>query len=742
MNIHRRLGLTSAEPVHPTGQELSLFERFREIRDATESLTSILSAEDQNLQSMPDASPVKWHRAHTTWFFETFVLAKLREYKPFHPAYSYLFNSYYDAVGSRHARPQRGLLSRPSAEEIAGYRRHVDEGMFDLLARRTDTETAALVELGLNHEEQHQELILTDILHAFAQNPLKPSYRGLRRTDSATPSELHFERFEGGIVEIGHRGDGFGFDNESPRHEALLQPFMLANRLITNGEWLEFMEAGGYRDPRHWLSDGWQCVVANGWNAPLYWEKRDGQWLSMTLSGLHPIDPGAPVAHVSFYEAEAFARWRGKRLPTEAEWERAARTLDPSQGNFRESGFLRPIANHSRQMFGDVWEWSASPYAPYPGYRAPDGAVGEYNGKFMVNQMVLRGGSCVTPRGHVRASYRNFFYPHQRWQFSGLRLADDVRSRVRRSSDTEEASPFLKDVWNGLSKPQKQLGSKYFYDANGAALFEEICRLPEYYPTRTECALLKDLAPELAEHLAPETTLVEYGCGSCLKTRILLDRVPLIGEYVPIDICGDSLAHTSAMLASEYPLLRIRAVTGDFMQPIILPEALRGKPLLGFFPGSTIGNLTDDEAIAFLARARKTLGPNGKLLIGIDLVKDLATLTAAYDDSAGVTAAFNKNVLAHINRELEGAFDLDRFAHRAIWNAGDHRIEMHLVSKVDQTVSVASRRFALRAGETIHTENCHKYTVENFSALAAQGGWALERSWQSESPEFAVLLLA
>jgi dimethylhistidine N-methyltransferase len=742
MNVQRRIGFAAAEPLRPTGVEPSLFERYRDLRDATEALAAPLSAEDQNLQSMPDASPVKWHRAHTTWFFETFVLAMVSGYKPFHPAYSYLFNSYYEAVGARHARPQRGLLSRPSAEEIGAYRRHVDEGMFDLLAGGMTAETAALVELGLNHEEQHQELILTDILHAFAQNPLKPAYHQLLTSGTASSLKFSFDWFEGGVIENGNRGEGFAFDNETPRHEVLLQPFALANRLVTNGEWLEFMEAGGYRDPKHWLSDGWQHVTANGWNSPLYWEERNGEWLSMTLSGLRPIDTDAPVAHVSFYEADAFARWRGKRLPTEAEWEHAAEALDPREGNFRESGYLRPVASNSRQMFGDAWEWTASAYAPYPGYRTPEGAVGEYNGKFMVNQMVLRGGSCVTPRGHVRASYRNFFYPQQRWQFSGLRLAEDVRSRARTKVEMEEPSPFLKDVWHGLSKPQKQLNSKYFYDSKGAALFDEICRLPEYYLTRTECALLKDLAPELAGHLAPDTALVEYGCGSCLKTRILLNRVPQIAEYVPIDICGDSLAQTSAMLASEYPLLRIRAVTGDFMQPIALPEELRGKALLGFFPGSTIGNLTDEEAVAFLARARDTLGRSGKLLIGIDLVKDPDTLIAAYDDSAGVTGAFNKNVLAHINAELGGSFDLEGFAHRAIWNANGHRIEMHLMSNVDQSASIGARYFAFRAGETIHTENCHKYTVGGFSTLAAQAGWSVEESWQSDSPEFAILLLA
>jgi dimethylhistidine N-methyltransferase len=741
MNIQRKIGFAGAEFVPAGGPEPSLLERFRDVRRATEALAAPLSAEDQNLQSMPDASPVKWHRAHTTWFFETFILSKVAGYRPFHPVYSYLFNSYYDAVGARHARPQRGLLSRPSAEDISAYRRQVDDAMFDLLAGGVDAATAALVELGLNHEEQHQELILTDLLHAFAQNPLKPAYTEFRATLDAPPPELRFERFEGGIVEIGRAGKGFTFDNESPRHEVLLQPFALANRLVTNGEWLEFMAAGGYRDPKHWLSDGWQCAVSNGWDAPLYWEERDGAWSSMTLAGLQPLDLGAPVSHISFYEADAFARWRGKRLPGEAEWEHAASTLDPCEGNFRESGLLRPAPpDNSRQMFGDVWEWTASAYAPYPGYRAPEGAVGEYNGKFMVNQMVLRGGSCVTPRGHVRASYRNFFYPHHRWQFTGLRLADDAPRHSRAKMD-REASPFLKDVWEGLSQPQKRLNSKYFYDSTGAALFEKICELPEYYLTRTECALLKDLAPELAERLAPGTALVEYGCGSCLKTRILLDRVPQIAEYVPIDICGDSLAHTSALLTSEYPLLGIRAVTGDFMQPIALPDALRAKPLLGFFPGSTIGNLTDAEADAFLARARETLGPTAKLLIGLDLVKDPETLIAAYDDSAGVTAAFTHNILVRINRELGGDFDLGAFEHRAIWNAAQHRIEAHLVSRTEQSVTICGRVFAFRAGETIHTESCHKYVVKDFAARAATVGWSLEQAWQSASPEFAVLLL-
>jgi dimethylhistidine N-methyltransferase len=740
MTMHPKHPPHAAETI---ASEPRLRARYRAVREATEELAAPLSAEDQNLQSMPDASPVKWHRAHTTWFFETFVLAKIAGYRPSDPAYSYLFNSYYEAVGPRHARPQRGMLSRPSAEEIGDYRRHVDAAMVALLSDGFDAQTAALTELGLNHEEQHQELILTDLLHAFAQNPLRPAYTEFRAAPhGVVAAAVEFDAFDGGTIEIGHTGDGFAFDNEGPRHQVVLQPFRLANRLVTNGEWLEFMAAGGYRDPKHWLSDGWQCVVANGWTAPLYWEERDGQWLSMTLAGLQPVDPEAPVCHVSFYEADAFARFRGKRLPTEFEWEHAAAALDPDEGNFREAGYLRPLPGSagSKQMFGDVWEWTASAYAPYPGFRPAEGAIGEYNGKFMVNQMVLRGGSCVTPRGHVRASYRNFFYPHQRWQFTGLRLAEDTPPHRRATMSTDSASEFREHVLNGLGKPQKQLSSKYFYDGRGAELFEEICRLPEYYLTRTECALLADLAPELAELLPPGTALVEYGCGSCLKTRILLNRVAQIGAYVPIDICGYSLGKTVDELRKDYPDLPMRPLVGDFMKPIALPNDVTSQPLLGFFPGSTVGNLTDDEADGFLARARETLR-GGKLLIGIDLVKDRETLLAAYNDAAGVTAAFNKNLLVRMNRELDADFDLHAFEHRAVWNEPAHRIEMHLVSLRDQSVSIAGRTFRFRSGETIHTENCHKYVVEAFAARAATAGWSLENSWLSASPEFAVLLL-
>ena len=410
-----------------------LLARFRALRQETEALTEGLSPEDQVVQSMEDASPAKWHLAHTTWFFEEFILTKQAPgYRPFDPDFFFLFNSYYEGAGPRHARPRRGMLTRPGVEEVQRYRRQVTEATAELIVQADDetwSAIAPLVELGINHEQQHQELLLTDLLHAFSCNPLKPAYRNYRPAAAGKAGAQAWVAFEGGIHEIGHSGAGFIFDNEGPRHEVLLRPFRLAARAVTNGEWLAFVEDGGYRSPTLWLSDGWATAQREGWQAPGYWEERDGAWHSMTLAGLQPVEASAPVCHVSFYEAEAFARWSGRRLPTEAEWEVAAAGL-PIRGNFRGAGQLRPLPaagdDGLQQVFGDVWEWTQSPYAPYPGYRPPEGTVGEYNGKFMCNQFVLRGGSCVTPADHVRTTYRNFFYPHQRWQFTGLRLAEDA----------------------------------------------------------------------------------------------------------------------------------------------------------------------------------------------------------------------------------------------------------------------------------------------------------------------------
>lgn len=729
--------------------EAALAKRYREVRAATETLAAPLSAEDQMVQSMPDASPAKWHRAHTTWFFETFVLAP-RGRTPFRAEYAYLFNSYYESFGERHCRPQRGLLSRPSAEEVGAYRRHVDEAMCELLADAgADPGLARLVELGLEHERQHQELLLTDILHAFAQNRLAPVYADFLPSPARDPGDMRFRDFEGGRIAIGHAGGGFAFDNEGPRHETVLRPYRLADRLVTNEEWRAFIEDGGYCEPRLWLSDGWQHVCREGWTAPLHWRRHDGQWFAMTLSGEREIEAAAPVAHVSFYEADAFARWRGKRLPSEAEWENAAAPLDAADGNYADDRFFRPLAappgGGLRQMFGDVWEWTQSAYAPYPGYRAPEGAIGEYNGKFMVNQMVLRGGSCASPRGHLRASYRNFFYPHQRWQFAGVRLAEDgdVRRRYHALRSVERPEDaFRGDVLDGLAQPQKRIPSKYLYDEEGSRLFDEICELPQYYPTRTEFALLRRLAGELGQHVAPDTALVEPGSGSCVKARILFDAIPALTGFVPVDISREHLDRTAAEFSAEYPHIAVESVVADFTRDFPLPGRFRDRPRLGFFPGSTIGNFTPDDAAAFLAAQRRTLGDGAKFLIGVDLEKGVDELISAYDDTPGVTAAFNRNLLVRINRELGGNFDPACFAHRAIWNATHSRMEMHLVSLRAQAVSVAGRAFRFAEGETIHTENSFKYTLDGFAALARRSGWSVEEVWKSEAPSFAVVLLA
>jgi len=411
-----------------------LTQQFREVRNLSLALTEGLSAEDQVVQSMPDASPTKWHLAHTTWFFEQFVLAPNDpQYELFHPRFAYLFNSYYENVGERHARPRRGMLTRPGLPQVQAYRAHVDIAMADFLARvdaGTRAALAPLITLGLHHEQQHQELLLTDLLHAFSCNPLYPAYRQPRPAPAPAPAGADWLEYPGGIREVGHAGAGFAFDCEGPRHEVLLRPYRLARCPVSNGDWKAFMADDGYRRATLWLSDGWAQGQAEDWQAPFYWREVDGEWRQMSLAGLQPIDDDAPVCHVSFYEAEAFARWAGKRLPSEQEWEAAAQAL-PVAGNTLGSGLLRPVAagragDGLQQAFGDVWEWTQSPYVPYPGFRAAAGAVGEYNGKFMCNQMVLRGGSCATPDGHLRASYRNFFYPHQRWQFTGLRLAEDA----------------------------------------------------------------------------------------------------------------------------------------------------------------------------------------------------------------------------------------------------------------------------------------------------------------------------
>jgi ergothioneine biosynthesis protein EgtB len=414
----------------------NLLVRYMEVRKQTEYLCEPLKIEDYLIQTMANVSPTKWHLAHTSWFYETFILSNfIKDYKSYHPKFAYLFNSYYVQAGERHCRPKRGLISRPTVQEVYEYRHYIDEQMSTLLEFPPDNDLNRLyevTEIGLNHEQQHQELMVTDIKHVFSMNPLYPAYRHREVTLSTDIPALHWVDFDGGLMKIGHDSDGFCFDNELPRHNTYIHSFQLANRLITNAEYLEFMNDGGYERPEIWLSDGWNIVESQNWNSPYYWEKRDDEWWMITLQGPRKVNPAEPVCHISHYEADAFARWSNARLATEAEWEIASQHI-PVEGNLAESENYHPVPlteqGNSKtlyQMHGDVWEWTQSAYLPYPGYQPPPGALGEYNGKFMANQIVLKGGSCATPNSHIRKSYRNFFHPDTRWQFTGIRLAHDI----------------------------------------------------------------------------------------------------------------------------------------------------------------------------------------------------------------------------------------------------------------------------------------------------------------------------
>lgn len=411
-------------PHSVTEADLPIADLFRQTRARTDHLIAPLSAEDMMLQSMTDASPAKWHIAHTTWFFEQFIL---REYVPGYTSpddrFSTLFNSYYVQAGPRHARDKRGLISHPPLADVQSYRAVIEDAVLTLLDRTGDPAVANLVELGCHHEMQHQELLVTDLLHALSHNILLPAYNRDGPLPDAPAMADGFTRYTGGVVEIGHDGNGFAYDCEGPRHKIYLNDYALSDRLVTNGDWIAFMQDGGYTNPILWLMDGFARATREGWDAPLYWWQQDDQWWTFTLRGARPVDLNAPVTHVSYYEADAFARWAGARLPTEGEWEHAA-TGTPIDGNFLDSGALEPRG--ARGLWGDVWQWTVSGFLPYPGFRPPEGAIGEYNGKFMVNQHVLRGGSCATPKQQMRASYRTFFYPHQRWQMLGLRLAKDI----------------------------------------------------------------------------------------------------------------------------------------------------------------------------------------------------------------------------------------------------------------------------------------------------------------------------
>ncbi len=701
--------------------------RFQASRRVMPALAEGLSAEDLQAQSMPDCSPGKWHLAHTTWFYEALILCRDPDYRPFDPVWFTLFNSYYDGVGERIARDRRSLITRPSLDDVMAYRREIDRRMVERLrAGLTDGEGRYLFVLGLNHEQQHQELFVMDLLNLMSCSPLEPAAYDREpgwRSDHAARGG--WEAFDGGLVTLGHDGAGFAFDNEGPAHPVHLQPFQLARDPVTNGQWLEFMADGGYRRPELWLSDGWATTRSEGWQAPLYWQAGDADWTVMTLTGRQPVDSDAPICHISQYEADAFARWSGARLPTEAEWEHAART--------------RPDAFSG--LDGQVWQHTASAYAPYPGFQTTPGVAAEYNGKFMANQGVLRGSCFATPLDHRRLTYRNFYYPHQRWAFAGLRLARDADPQPgARMPVDDETAQFRADLVEGLSKPQKSLSPKWLYDAEGSRLFEDITRLPEYYPTRQETALLRDMAPDIARFMGENAVLVEFGSGASEKTRIVLDHATDLATYMPIDISTDALDAATDRIREAYPDLEVSPVAGDFLDLPPLPELGKG-PRTGFFPGSTIGNLTPDLAVRFLTSAHERLGPGSHFILGVDLVKPAELLVAAYDDAQGVTAAFNLNLLERANRELGADFDLDCFQHRAVWNAACSRMEMHLVSARDQIVTLDGTRFRFLEGETLHTESSRKFTREAVVELVERAGWRLVDWRESPSPSVALALL-
>ncbi|WP_029416609.1 ergothioneine biosynthesis protein EgtB [Brevundimonas bacteroides] len=708
--------------------DADLLARYRAVRAAMPALAAGLSAEDLAAQAMPDASPGKWHLAHTSWFFEAMILAAEDGYQSVDPRLQTLFNSYYESLGQRVERHERGLMTRPSLEEVLAYRAEIDRRMEARIGQGfgSDLERYLFV-LGLHHDQQHQELFLMDLLALMARSPLDPAAYAEepRPAGPRQPARGGATRFEGGLVEIGYGADGFAFDNEGRRHKVWLEPFHLDHDLVTNGQWIEFIADGGYRRPELWLADGWATVKAEGWTAPLHWREDEDGWTTMSLTGRVPVDPDAPVRHISAWEAEAFAAWAGKRLPTEAEWESAVATAPAVFSN----------------LFNEVWQHTSSAYAPYPGFKPTEGTASEYNGKFMASQRVMRGGSFATPSGHARRTYRNFFYPHQRWAFLGLRLASDAPAMSKPRIESVETARFRAELIAGLSRPQKAVSPKWFYDSAGSELFEDITRLPEYYPTRQEAALLRELAGDLTARFGDDAVLVEFGSGASEKTRILLDAAPTLGAYIPIDISPDALNAAAASIAEAYPTLQVAPMVGDFLNLAPLPELGRGRRI-GFFPGSTIGNLEPDQAVAFLANARERLGSNALFILGIDLVKEEATLVAAYDDAEGVTAAFNKNLLVRANRELGADFDLDAFAHEARWNAEASRIEMHLRAERDMTVRIGGETFDFAVGETIHTESSRKFTQGSVAAMAEAAGWRIGEFRAGPAPSVALAILA
>ncbi len=743
--------------------EGDLAARYQGVRDLTEALAAPLGPEDQTVQTMDDVSPTKWHRAHVTWFFETFLLGPhLPGYQVHDEDYGYLFNSYYEAIGSRHPRPQRGLLTRPTAAQVGEYRAAVDTAMGALLAGDVGPEVAALVTLGLHHEQQHQELLLMDIKHVLGTNPLRPAY-SLAMPEPAPEAEpVRWVEGTQGLAEVGHDGAGFAFDNESPRHPVLLHPHRLADRLVTNGEWRAFIDDGGYHRSELWLSDGWAAVQARGWEAPLYWEQVDGQWHEYTLAGRYPLDPGRPVVHVSHYEADAFARWAGARLPREEEWAVAVAAQDLVEPHFELDGpHPRPAGRGRRPApapglrRGLAVELVGVPRLPglHPGSRCggrvqrqvherPGGAAG----------FVLRHAPRPRP-GHLpqllpalgalgllrRAAGDRRLTAHPTPPAPG----GPVTPPPPDAPESPGAEPLADNVARTLdASPQRWLSPKWLYDDLGSVLFEAITHVPHYYPTSRERTILEARAAEVAS-LSGADTLVELGSGTSEKTRLLLDAFTATGQlrrFCPLDVSATTLAAAAEAIAAEHPDVEVVPVVGDFLHD--LDRIPTGGTRLVAFLGGTIGNLTPTEQVRFVATMASCLAPGDGLLLGTDLVKDVDRLLTAYDDPIGVTAAFDRNVLQVLNRELGADFDLARWRHEARWDASQERIEMHLVSTEAQVVHVPGAGLELKVeeGESIQTEISSKFRVERLPALFEPAGFEVADIWTDPDGDLALTL--
>ncbi len=718
----------------------SLPERFAASRHLTELLAAPLSPEDQTAQSMPDASPTKWHRAHTTWFYEEFVLGE-GAYEPYDATFRYLFNSYYEAVGPRHPRPERGLVTRPGAAEVGRYRAHVDEAVCALLAAGPAPELLERVELGVNHEQQHQELVVMDAKHLLSRHAFGPAMIERPEEPDPDPVPLGWRGVAGGVHEIGHDGVGFAYDNEGPRHRVFLEDLEIATRAVTVQDWLAFMADGGYRRPDLWLSDGWQAVQREGWRSPEYWWDLDGTWRTFTTAGVRPLRRAEPVVHVCFFEADAYARWAGARLPTEPEWEvAAARRAGPARPAPRP-GAAAPgprRRGHGRRRVGvDVLGLPALP-------RLPTGRGRHRRVQRQVHERPARAARRLLrhPLG-ARAAHLPQLLP-------GLRPLGVLRPAARPVSWSVEVrhapvpGRLAEDVREGLTRTPVEIPPKWFYDEKGSQLFDDITELPEYYPTRTEHVLLAAHASRLP-HVG---TLVELGAGYSRKTRLLLEAVrPDL--FVPLDVAEEPLRDAAARITADFPKTDVRGVVADFEDDL---RPLPGEPgdRLVALLGSTIGNFPPAPRAALLGRVRGAMDPGDLFLLGADLLKDRARLVRAYDDAAGVTAAFNKNVLAVLARELDADLDPDDFDHVARFDEEHERIEMRLRTRRALTVRIGAldRDWCLAAGEEVLTETSAKFRVEGLHAELRSAGLEVVDTWvgvepgrdASGPPDFAVVL--